>query len=154
MRFAALLVLFTGLSSNTVGASPPNYTHHQVYKTDSTRAIEAVHAALDELGLGSMGTDTTRGIVVSKAAEVEAKEVEDVAKFNQAARIVYFFVVFIGPREPNQVDVQVLTLLRARTPDKQLTEGGFYISGNRLSEKLFTSLERHLGSGLLVPLGG
>lgn len=100
-----------------------------------------------------LGADWENGVVVSKGVRGKPSDVKSVTKVNPESEVVYFFVALVAPRGEQKTEVQVLTVLSARTTRSTTSEGGFYTSGNELTERIYDQLAESLGKGELVPIG-
>jgi hypothetical protein len=105
------------------------------------------------LGGGLLGADWGNGVVVSKGVRGKPSDVATVTRVRPGSEVIHFFVALIAPRGDNEIEVQVLTVLSARLADGNSPEGGFYTSGNALTENVYDELSAYLGPGVLVPIG-
>jgi hypothetical protein len=127
------------------------YTHHQIYRASGEQVIQALEGAMISVGGGLLGADWDSGIVMSRGVHARATDVSSVTKIDQDKEVVYFLVALISSRGEDEVEVQILTILSARSKGGAGSEGGFYTSGNALSERVYEELRGRLGEGLLKP---
>lgn len=156
MRRVLAGILLTSCSVVAAVSEPirSGYTDHQVYDATRDQAVRAIENVFGKIGGGLLGADWENGVVVSKAMHADPSDVKSIMKVNPDSDVVYFFVALVEPRNQEQVEIRVLTVLSARTKKKNHSpEGGFFISGNALTEQLYDELSVYLGLGVLVPIG-
>jgi len=129
------------------------YTHHQVYRATKDQAVRAIETVFTKVGGGLLGADWENGVVVSKGVRGRPSDVTSVTQVNPNSEVIYFFVALVAPRGEERIEVQILTVLSARAMPRGTSEGGFYTSGNELTEGVYKQLAESLGPGELVLIG-
>jgi len=120
---------------------------HQAYTATVSETVQAIRLALEDLGRGVLGADDSAGLVVSTAKRVKRSEVAELVEFDEDVEIMSMFVVLVTPRGPDASQVEVMTVLRGRTPEKGFVGGGVYLSPSPLSDPLYAALAPYLGKG-------
>lgn len=113
--------------------------------------IEAVEQILGQLGDGVLGTNEELGIIVGNPQEVKPSEIEEFFTFYPDSKVIYVLIIFIRRNSADSTRVEIMTIFREVNEEKGLVHENSYSSGNSITERLFTELEKRFGPNLMVP---